>query len=119
MDQVTLIIDRVKMILFGLPAITALGLAVEVNTTTEMETGIQHQYPSVFQELGDLGEEHEICVKPGAVPHSLYIPRHVPLPLCPKALEEFERIESLGVISKVNKPIHPGGLAWLLYQRRM
>ena len=84
MEQVTsLIIDRVKINRFGLPAITALSLAVEVNATTEVETEIQHWYPSVFQELGNLGKEHEICVKPGAVPHSLYNPRHVPVPLCP------------------------------------
>ncbi len=58
------------------------------------------KYPSVFQGLGNLGEEYEIKLKGGAKPYSLMAPRHIALPL----KEELSRMESLGVISKVDKP---------------
>ena len=99
--QLTFVVDGLKT---NLPAITALGLAVRVDTTTEAKTEIQRQYPSIFQGLGNLGEEYEICLNLGAVPCSLLTPRHVPLPLCPKVQEELNRMESIGVISKVDEP---------------
>ena len=67
-------------------------------------TDIQRRYPSIFQGLGNLGKEFEIHLKPGAVPLSLFTPRHVPLPLRPKVQDELNRMESIGVISKVDKP---------------
>ena len=69
--QLTFMVDGLKMNLLGLPAITALGLAVQVDTTMEAKTEIQLQYPSIFQGLRNLGEEYELCLKPGAVPLSL------------------------------------------------
>ena len=51
-----------------------------------------------------LGEEHDIRLKPGATPHALFTPRHVPLPLRSKVQEELDRMESIGVISKVDEP---------------
>ena len=51
-----------------------------------------------------MGEEYEIRLKPGAVPHCLFTPRQVPLPLRPKVKEELDRMESIGVISKVDEP---------------
>lgn len=72
-----------------------------------METGstdFWKRFPSVFQGLGNLGEEFEIHLKPGATPHSLFTPRHVPLPLRPRVKEELDRMEVMGVISKVDQP---------------
>ena len=43
-------------------------------------------------------------LKPGAVPYTLYTPRHISLPLWPKVELELNRMEALGVISKVDKP---------------
>ena len=56
------------MNLLGLPAITALGLAIRVDTTDtdfpaptlETKTDIMKQFPTVFQGLGKLGEDYEI-----------------------------------------------------------
>ena len=58
----------------------------------------------VFKGLGNLGEEFIIKLKPEASPHAVFTPRHVPLPLRPQVEEELQRMESLGVISKVDKP---------------
>ena len=102
--QLTYVVEGLKTNLLGLPAITALELAVQVDSATEPTTDIQHRYPSVFQGLGNLGEEFGICLKPGAVPRSLFAPRHVPLPLRPKVEEELNRMESIGVISRVDEP---------------
>ena len=43
-------------------------------------------------------------MKPDATPHALFTPRHVPLPLRTKVQAELTRIETLGVISKVDTP---------------
>ena len=104
------VVKGLKMSLLGLPAIVALGLAVRVdsaNTTTptvaaQTHRGIQKQFPTLFQGLGNLGAEYE---KSDATPHSLFTPRRVPLPLRPKVKEELDRMESIGVISKVDIPI--------------
>ena len=102
--QLTYVVEGLKTNLLGLPAITALELAVRVDSATEPTTDIQHRYPSIFQGLGNLGEEFGICLKPGAVPRSLFAPKHVPLPLRPKVEEELNRMESIGVISRVDEP---------------
>jgi len=93
------VIEGLKTNLLGLPVINALQLAVcidNVNGTDPLKskpldtnTDIKEQYPTVFSGLDNLGEEYEIHLKPDAVPHSLYTPRHVPLPLRPKVQEEL------------------------------
>ena len=37
-------------------------------------------------------------------PHALFTPRHVPLPLRPQVEDELKRMETMGVISKVDEP---------------
>ena len=43
-------------------------------------------------------------MKPDAKPYALFTPRHVPLPLRIKVQAELKRMETLGVISKVETP---------------
>ena len=88
--------EGLKTNLLGLPAITTLGLAIRIDATdtdtiSEATADVAKQFPAVFQGLGNLGEEYEIHLKPGAVPYSLHAPRHVPLPLRPKVKEELHR----------------------------
>lgn len=45
-----------------------------------------------------------IKLKPNVTPFSLSTPRRVPLPLLGKVKEELERMEQLGVITKVEEP---------------
>ena len=99
-------VKGLKTNLLGLPAITALGLAVRVDATTgaNPKTEILAKFPGVFHGLGNLGEEYEIYLKPDARPYSLFTPRHVPLQLRRKVREELNRMESIGVISKVDEP---------------
>ena len=101
--QTMYVVSRLKTKLLGLPAITALNLATRVDATTEAPSVIQ-MYPTVFQGLGNLGEEYRIRIKPGEKPYALFTPRNIPLPLRPKVKQELDRMESIGVISKVDEP---------------
>ena len=65
---------------------------------------VKTKFPKVFSGLGTLGEEYTIRLKEDARPHALHTPRNVPLPLRDKVHEELDRMEEMGVISKVNKP---------------
>lgn len=47
--QLTFVVDGLKTNLLGLPAITALGLAVQADVTTEDKTDIQEQFPHFFK----------------------------------------------------------------------
>ena len=58
----------------------------------------------MFEGLGTLGEEYKIKLKEDVTPYSLYIPRNIPLPFREKVKAELERMESMGVISKVDQP---------------
>ena len=45
-------------------------------------------------------------MKDGAVPHFLFTPRHVPIPLCQEVQQELQSMEKSGVISRVDQPTH-------------
>ena len=100
--QQVYVVEGLQNNLLGLPAITSLNLAARVDAAGD--TPIQERFPVVFQGLGMLEEEHKIKLKPDAVLHSLFAPRHVPLPLRTKVTEELNRMEAIGVISKVDQP---------------
>ena len=91
--QPIFVVDGLKTNLLGLPAISALNLVVRLDATVEGPNNTQamviQKYPSVFQGLGNLGEEYEIKLKDGAKPYSLMAPRHIALPLRPKVKEEL------------------------------
>ena len=103
-EQQVYVVRGLRTNLLGLSAITALNLAVRVDTTSDIGSSIREDYPSLFQGLGNLGEEYEIKLKPDAKPHNLCTPRFVPLPLREKVRQELDRMESLGVISRVDEP---------------
>ena len=87
--------------LLGLLAIQALGMLSHVHTVTQ---GITDQYPALFTGLGTFKVSYAIKMKADAQTYSLFTPRNVPLPLRKKVAEELIRMESLGVISRVNQP---------------
>ena len=106
--QPVYVIRGLKSNLLGLPAITALKLAIRVNTTTtepaEVMDNHKKQFPSLFKGLGNLGEPFEIHLKTGSIPHCIYILRHVSLPLREKVKQELDRMESTGFIKKISDP---------------
>ena len=95
-------IKDLKSNLLGLPAITALNLAARLDST--YTSLVEDSFPTVFKGLGNLGEPYTIKLKDNAVPYALFAPITIPLPLLDKVEEELSKMESQGVISKVNQP---------------
>ena len=107
-EQQIYVVQGFKTNLLGLPAITALEIVTRIGAITTdghtVEEAVHQQFPSLFRGLGNLGEEYIIRLKPEAKPHSLFTARRIPLPLREKVKNELDRMESTGVISKVEEP---------------
>ncbi|XP_061926289.1 uncharacterized protein K02A2.6-like [Entelurus aequoreus] len=105
-DQHVYVVAGLTQPLLGLPAIEAMQLVhrAEAVTATQPETDFKAAYPAVFHGLGELKEPYRIELKKGATPYALSTPRRVPLPLREKVREELDRMETMGVISKVTEP---------------
>lgn len=107
--QQVFVVKGLQNNLLGLPAITSLNLAARMDVTSTSDKGqesvnFMERFPKAFEGLGNLGEEYDIQLKPDAQPHALTTPRHVPLPLRQKVADELARMESMGIISKVEQP---------------
>ncbi|KAK3098958.1 hypothetical protein FSP39_024697 [Pinctada imbricata] len=102
-DQEIYVVKNLKTALLGRPAIEALNLLMRVenvNTGTE----VKKKHPKLFDGLGKTNWEYKISLKDNAKPYALSSPRRVPLPLMNQVKEELERMQSLGVITKVDQP---------------
>lgn len=75
-----------------------------MDTVTDIETDFRPAYPDVFQGLGKLKEPYHVQLEQGAIPVALSAPQRVPLPLRDAVREELNRMEGMGVISKVTEP---------------
>ncbi|CAB4013856.1 Hypothetical predicted protein [Paramuricea clavata] len=60
------------------------------------------EFECCFGELGTLPKVHKIVIDP-SVPPVIHPPRRVPITIQPKLKEELDRMEKLGVISKVTE----------------
>ena len=95
--------------MLGRPAIDALNLVQKVDTihcddSRKIEQEVKKMYPYLFKGLGQLEGEFSYNLTPGSAPYAIPTPRRVVLPLMPKVMEELQRMEKLGVISKVDLP---------------
>lgn len=87
--------------LLGFPAIQALGVIRFVDSVTDSTVTLKD---SLFDGLGELQDEYVIRLQPGAKPFSLSVPRRVPIPLHKPVREELTKLESQGVIQRVDRP---------------
>ena len=99
--QPVYIVKNLRNNLLGFPAIKALNLLSHVES---VDKNVVLQYPSLFNGLGTFAHEYKIQLKPNLKPFSLSTPRNIPLALRPKVQAELQRMESLGVISRVTEP---------------
>ena len=72
--------------------------------SSEIEDQVNSTYPNLFKGLGELDGEFSIKLKPDSTPFALATPRRVATPLLNKVKAELERMENMGVISKVDVP---------------
>ena len=98
------VIKGLRNNLLGLGAIEKLQLVKRMESMSSKPLDVKTQFPKVFSGLGTLGDEYTIRLKEDAKPYALYTPRNVPLPLREKVREELNRMEKMGVVSKVNEP---------------
>ena len=91
--QPVYVVRGLKTNLLGLPAITAINLAGRVDAINTEER-IMEKFPTVFKGLGTLGGPYEIQLKFVCISASVH----------QKVPQELDRMESIGVISKVDTP---------------
>ena len=101
--QTVFVVRGLRRDLMGLPAITSLNLARQIGQTIA-KTDFKQRFLKVFIGLGNLEDKYCIKLRDGAVPYSLFTPRNVAIPLRDKVHKELERMEAMGVISKVSQP---------------
>lgn len=61
------------------------------------------KHPKLFTGLGKLPGEYHIKLKEGARPYSLNVPRRVAVPLMDAVKQELNRMEQLGVITRIQE----------------
>ena len=72
--------------------------------SSSRQDNIEADDPELFSCLGRMRRNYKIQLCENAPPYSNSTPRRVPIPLLPKLQAELERMEELGVISKVDEP---------------
>ena len=97
------VVEGLHRPLLGRPAIESLQLFPEIAPVSTSDSIIS-RYSHLFKGLGCLQGTHRIKLKEDAKLFALSTPRRISIPLRKKVKSELERMEKLGVISKVNQP---------------
>ena len=67
------------------------------------KSSVLKDYPQLFNSLGSIPDECSIHLKPDAIP-VIHPPRKIPVALKDRCKAELDRMESLGVIQRVQEP---------------
>ena len=103
-EQEIFVVQDLVMPLLGLPAIQSLPLLQQVAAVQAMGNKFKTMFPKVFLGLGKLQGSYKIELADGAMPYALSAPRRVALPLMDKVKSELHRMETMGVIRKIQEP---------------
>ena len=90
--------------LLGQPATEQLHLIQRIGVANSQSLDPHTEFPELFTGLGKLERDYTIQLKEGAKPFALSTPRRVAVPLLGAVKEELQRMERLGVISKIEEP---------------
>ena len=90
--------------LLGQPAIEQLHLIQRIGVVNSQSLDPHTEFPELFTGLGKMEGDYTIQLKEGAKPFALSTPRRVAIPLLGAVKEELQRMERLGVISKIEEP---------------
>ena len=103
-DQDVYVVENLETPLLGRSACLALDTVAKVGTVTQSTDDIKARFPNVFSGLGCMDGEYEIKLTPSHEPFNQTTPRRIPIPLLPKVKDELDRMETMGVIEKVDAP---------------
>ena len=102
-EAASFVVQGLKINLLGIPAITELNIAL-YDATTNYDSLVKNKFPTVFQGLRNLGEPYAIQLKKHATPYGFYSAQYFLILLYSNVQEELARIETKGIISKVDMP---------------
>lgn len=97
-----LVVPDERKTVIGGESCLKLQLLAKVNSVESVKFNMQ-QYSDVFQGLGCLEGEHKIDINPNVYPVA-HAPRKVPEPIRDKVIEELNRMETEGIIFRVDEP---------------
>ena len=103
-EQELFVVSNLHKHLLGHPAIKVLDLVVQVSALRKDTKNPVEQFPSLFKDLEKLEGEYIIKLQEDAKPYALTVPRRVAIPLMQPVKDELERMERLGVITRVSEP---------------
>ena len=98
------VVRELQKALLGRPAIESLGLLIRVDEVLSSKTVVVSKFPHLFTGLGCMKGAYHIDLRPDATPFALTVPRRVAIPLMEKVKTELQRMEKMGVISRVSEP---------------
>ena len=84
----------------GLESCRLFGVVSQVNSVAN---SLLDEFPEVFQGIGCLQTEHEICVDPAIKP-ALHAARRIPMSMLDKVKQELDSMEQSHIITKVDEP---------------
>ena len=96
------VVSTLSKPLLGKPAIESLNLISRVDIVDK--DSCKANYHELFTGLGLMSGEYKIRLKPDSTPYAITNPRRVALLLMLKVRDELERMQSMGVITKINEP---------------
>ena len=96
------VVQELQKALLGRPGIESLNLIARINSLQEEK--FVAMYPNLFKGLGTITGEYHISLQDGAKPFAISTPRRIPLALMPRVKQELERMEAMGVITRVEQP---------------
>ena len=100
-DEDVYVVENLETPLLGRSACLALDTVAKVGTVMQSADDIKARFPSG---LGCMDGEYEIKMTPLHEPFNQTTPRRIPIPLLPKVKDELDRMETMGVIEKVDAP---------------
>ena len=101
-QQMIYVVRNLSRPLLGRPAIQALKVAVLIEPV--QVDSVVEEFPELFKGLGKLKDSYKIKLQDGVTPFALSTPRRVPIPLLPKVKKELQRMERMGVITRIDEP---------------
>ena len=102
-SQTIYVLNNVHQPLLGKEAIAALGIISRIKSLKADFNFIQ-KFKDLFIDLGRMAGDYHIRLKIDAKLSAVFTPRCVPVQLLPQVKTELDKLQSFGVIKRVDEP---------------